>query len=499
MKWAFAAAMVPVAAVYAYSISPNPGYGDSAELATVAYILGVAHTTGFPAFVLLGWIASHAVPFSTIWWRVALVSEFGVLAACAALWLTLCDMETPPWVATFATWIFAFGTLVWAHATRVEVHALTLGFQALALAFAIRFNLRGKPGWLVASCACAGLALAGHSNAMWILPAVGLLALTGVRKPDTRASIAALGCGLLPLLLYAYILPRAAWLAQHQADPTVALGVPAGQPFWNWGNAATPAGFWWLLTGAHYHPASVLGATLDPRRNLAALPYFLEFARDEYGWLCLAIAIVGVAAALRTYPRVASALLLTIFLAVSFAFQFRSIESDIVRYLLLPLWIVALFCGLALAAASRLRYGQAAALAIGAILATSAFWQDRGLLSQRGDPGSTMLIARVRQLTPEDAVIVGSWTYAMPIGYAIYAERSMGARVVVNSEIQYDPGLLKTLVSRRPTYVIFEVPFSPSGFVTKRLDDVGSPYIYRVTGAPRALPVGARSAKRGVL
>ena len=37
---------------------PGLGFWDTAEVQTVAPVLGTAHPTGFPTYVLLGWLAS---------------------------------------------------------------------------------------------------------------------------------------------------------------------------------------------------------------------------------------------------------------------------------------------------------------------------------------------------------------------------------------------------------------------------------------------------------
>ena len=54
------AVLVGVVAFSAARIAmlPGLGYWDTAELQTVAPILGTAHPTGFPTYVLLGWLAN---------------------------------------------------------------------------------------------------------------------------------------------------------------------------------------------------------------------------------------------------------------------------------------------------------------------------------------------------------------------------------------------------------------------------------------------------------
>jgi hypothetical protein len=394
--------------------------------------------------------------------------------------LALTDLDVPPWIATFSAWTFAFGTAAWTHATRVDVHALALGFEALALAFALHFNVRGGARWLFASCACAGLALATHPDAIWILPAIAFLGLTGVTTPAVRDALVAVACGVVPLAVYLYILPRSIWLDRHRVDPTLALGVPPGQPFWNYGDPSTVAGFWWLVSGAQYPTHGVFAAMLDPVHDAQSLAYFASFAGD-FGVLALAIAIAGCVVVAVKRPKVAVALLATIVLSSAFAFGYRTIEEDIVRYVMIGLWIVALFAGVAFGALAKVRHGAAIATVAAAIFAASAFWQHRGVLAQRSDPGSSGLVARVRALTPPDAVVVSSWIWAAPLGYARYAEGSLDGRIVVDSEIASQPALLRTLAAQRPTYVLYERPFSLSGFAAFPADGRSDPYLYKVT------------------
>ena len=40
------------------ALLPGLGFWDTAELQTVAPVLGTAHPTGFPTYVLLGWLAN---------------------------------------------------------------------------------------------------------------------------------------------------------------------------------------------------------------------------------------------------------------------------------------------------------------------------------------------------------------------------------------------------------------------------------------------------------
>ena len=49
-------------ATLAPSITLANGAGDSGELASTAYTLGIAHPTGYPLYTLIGFVVTHLVP-----------------------------------------------------------------------------------------------------------------------------------------------------------------------------------------------------------------------------------------------------------------------------------------------------------------------------------------------------------------------------------------------------------------------------------------------------
>ena len=59
--------------VYLFTIAPSISWGDSAELITVAYTMGIAHPSGYPLFTLLGKLFTF-FPLGTVAFRVNLMS-----------------------------------------------------------------------------------------------------------------------------------------------------------------------------------------------------------------------------------------------------------------------------------------------------------------------------------------------------------------------------------------------------------------------------------------
>jgi hypothetical protein len=82
--------------VYIASLRPGVDYWDTGELQTVPFILGIAHPSGFPAYVLIGWLWSHVVPFGDPAYRMNLLSAVAMATAAAALTATLLELAVEP-------------------------------------------------------------------------------------------------------------------------------------------------------------------------------------------------------------------------------------------------------------------------------------------------------------------------------------------------------------------------------------------------------------------
>ena len=74
-----AAAVSAVALVaYAATLRSTVSFWDTGELETVPYMLGIAHPTASPAFVLLGWLFTHLWAVGPIAHRVDLMCALSV-------------------------------------------------------------------------------------------------------------------------------------------------------------------------------------------------------------------------------------------------------------------------------------------------------------------------------------------------------------------------------------------------------------------------------------
>ena len=95
IRWAWLRQVPPVlVAIVAFgaaraALLPGVDFWDTGELQTVGPLLGTAHPTGFPTYVLLGWLASVVLqPLGEPAFRMNLLSAF-CLAAAAGLTVDL--------------------------------------------------------------------------------------------------------------------------------------------------------------------------------------------------------------------------------------------------------------------------------------------------------------------------------------------------------------------------------------------------------------------------
>lgn len=194
-------------AAYAWLAPAHIVDGDNAEFATLGVAGGVAHPTGYPAYLLwlraTSWLPgvtpAHTAAIAT---AILAAIQLVVLHAACRAW------GARPQGASFAVAIYAAGPVVMRYSSEAEVFAL----NQLVVATVVYLAARGGPlrgTWRVAALGlAAGLGISDHVTCVLAAP-VGLLgAIRGVREARRGAvagiaGAAALGLGLAP---YAYLL-----------------------------------------------------------------------------------------------------------------------------------------------------------------------------------------------------------------------------------------------------------------------------------------------------
>ncbi len=214
--WSLPAATVlglAVLAIYRTTVLPGLGVWDTAEAQTVLPLLGTMHPTGFPAFVVLGWLFSIVMhPLG----QPAFLMNFmaATLAALAAggTVLVVRRLDVPLPIALAAGLGLALTPITWHISAAADAHALHL-FLLVALVLALlrwqalvdgrrdhagdgAYRARGDRAIILAA-AIYGVAAANHGLALILAPSIVLYVLAVepgvIRRP--KVVLAAAGHG----------------------------------------------------------------------------------------------------------------------------------------------------------------------------------------------------------------------------------------------------------------------------------------------------------------
>jgi hypothetical protein len=432
---ALLAAFILPAIVYVASASSEPASWDTAELQGVPYILGISHPTGFPFYVLVGYIWSHVIAVGSVAWRMNAMSGIVMAIVAAAAYGVALEFGSSRPVALLATLWFAFTQNAWAHAARAEAQDLAVACCALAIYAFLRWMRSGGAPWFAAAFVLCGLGMAAHPNAMWILPAFLVGALIAQRRPQLRLVGGSFALLAAALMLYLYLPLRSADVATHHLDPAGALPGADGGIFWNYNDPRTLHGLALELSGSESQTPAYFLASLNPVHAGDALWAFVAGMHAQYGTLATLLLVCGFVAAWRRDWRATLVLTLACTGGLLFSVVYPN-EGDVGRYRLLASWLAVPLLG-----ALTPQSGRAAAvlqhvalvvfLAIGTAL---AFESQHGFLHHKTGEGGRWVIDAVRPYVAPGSVLVSSWLDATSLAYGAYVDGSLPGRIIVSDD-----------------------------------------------------------------
>lgn len=272
-------------AVYAFGACRTIYVGDSGELVTAVYLLGIPHPTGYPLYVLLGKLWTLLLPLGSIAWRMSLFSCAAAAAAGTVLFAGARALGLGRAAALLGALLAAAAPSFWAEANVQRVYALGALFVAAATWAAVRWHRTRSRASLALVALLCGLGATNHTYMAIFAVAFGLATVAvdpGVlrRGRDLGAAAAAFAVGLLP---YAYLPLRS-----------------RSEPALDWGNPESLASFVAVVTRRDFWD----------RRWLESPGDWLTIAGDwvasfpvEIGWAGTALALLGLGAAVRGLAR----------------------------------------------------------------------------------------------------------------------------------------------------------------------------------------------------
>lgn len=266
-----------VLVVYSYTLAPSVVQIDAGELASAQYMCGIAHPTGYPLFILLGYLFTHLpLPLTPVYlsnllaaiWTAAGVYYFmGILEIVNVSFVhqemkklknhikfNSSDFDSKRIqlvTISIGGVLFAFNKIIWLQSTSVEVYSLHIVLLTATLYYFLRTVLTAKTTesesiskrFVAYLPGCVLLAL-GFTNHMSIVFAVpGVLYLFFRREGLSRKSIQLFG--LLTLII----------LCITVAFYTMLMLRSMQQPVVNWGSPNDLSSLIFHIQGKQYAEA----------------------------------------------------------------------------------------------------------------------------------------------------------------------------------------------------------------------------------------------------
>jgi Flp pilus assembly protein TadD len=229
---------------YLPTACPTVAAGDSGDLITASYTLGVAHPTGYPLYMIAGRLFS-LIPVGSIAYRYNLMSALFCALTAVLTSMSVRLLTNSPLAGAGSGLLLAFSQVMWDQATAAEVYGIHGFFTALILWLTLRWRNTRKGRDLAYVAVAYGLSLTNHITMLIYIPAFAYILEEGnvkvLKKIDLKKTAVSL---LAPLLLYLYIPLRA-----------------AGDPAYNWGNPGSLGRFLGHTTGYIHRRTYVLTLT----------------------------------------------------------------------------------------------------------------------------------------------------------------------------------------------------------------------------------------------
>ncbi len=454
-------------AAYVRTLLPGIAFGDWGEMQTVPHVLGIAHPTGYPTYIILAWLA-ELVPIGSIAFRANLLSAVYVAAALATTTLIALRLGVRPLIAIAGALALGATGTVWAAATVAEVNPLHLLFAALIVHRALLWEQRRSPVDLAVGGLLMGLALGNHLLTLFIAPFVALFVVwSGRREIMARPWILAMPIGALVLGLAVYLyIP----LAASQSPP-----LPYNHP-------TTLNGVLWLVGGTQFRGQFDFLSARGPGEFIASLPDLWELLTARATPVVPILGLGGLAILVVRRPAFGLMCLGVALSAIYIWANYLQLE----HYLLVPFLVLAVGAAVALESGVRavawligrsdLERGPTMATARAGGTVAMTFGLAVGIVAVGGalvlaagnwpradrsdDRSGQQYVDAVFAALPANAAILSYWDASTPLWHGQLVEgRRPDVLIVDDTNIVYENWVtrerrISSLICQRPVFIL---------------------------------------------
>jgi hypothetical protein len=294
-------------ALYVRTLVPWVLPGDSGEFQVLAAELGIAHTTGYPIYMLLAHIFDVLVPVGDLAYRANLFSAVMGALTIAGVYLAGRLLTGRRAAALFGALALAVGFTFWSQALIAEVYTAGAFFLVAVLVWLLAWYRSGARRLLFMAGMTGGLGLGAHNSVGLLAPPIVVFLLlnwrrlqyssteSSLRRPAPVISVppwfSALAGGLAGLLLYGM-----AFLAVDlHAPPANIFNAAYGPSRSNWGLSQAAidsplSRIWFVASAGQWRGAFFINPAED---TPARLDQYIAKLPREFSGLALALALVG--------------------------------------------------------------------------------------------------------------------------------------------------------------------------------------------------------------
>jgi hypothetical protein len=439
-------------AAYVRTLMPGQAFDDWGEMQTVPHVLGIAHPTGYPTYIL----AAHLfelIPIGSIAYRANLFSGVLVALAMATLTWTAIRLGVRPVIAGAAALATGAVGTVWAAATVAEVNPLHLALIALLLDRSLAWADSKHPLDLALVGLITGLSLGNHLLTLFVAPFLGLFVLWSGRRAIIERPLLLLlpiATLLLGLTVYLYI-PLAA-----RSNPPLPYNHPT-----------TLDGFLFLVTGTQFRSQETAFLGLDGLRTLVdSLPALLGLMLDRGAVVVPVLGFVGLGVLVVRRPSLGLPLIAILFVNALFWANYQQLE----HYLLVPFLILGVGMAVALEAIARTGeqrlsrgVGRTAGLATvtaGVIAVVTVAAASLPAADRSSDHSGDEYVATMGAQLPQNAAIFSFWGASTPLWhYQLVLGQRPDILVVDDTNIVYETTgtreqRMLQLICQRPVFIV---------------------------------------------
>jgi len=276
--------------LYARTLAPGVLPWDSGEFQVLAYQVGIAHTTGYPVYILLAKLFITLVPVGSIAYRVNLFSAFMGALTVSGVYLSAKLLSKSAWSALVAALALTVSYTLWSQSVIAEVYSPGAAFLAAVWLLVLVWYKTGNKRALFAAGICGGLGLGVHGNLSIVAPAIGVFLLLNWKRWKELWRPALLGA-LLGAVLYLI----AFFIVDLHAPPANIFNAGYGPARSAWGLSESDIQspikrVWFNLSAVQWHGSMFSDPKSDTPKN--ASKYIHDLKREFSSWT-LGLALIG--------------------------------------------------------------------------------------------------------------------------------------------------------------------------------------------------------------